>query len=112
MPSYLYSPLLILVTVALNTLAQTLLKLGTGQPLLNPFLAGGILSYALSTLSYILLLARSNLSVAYPIVIGLTVLSTSLSATLLLGEKIPTSHWLALGLLLSAISTLSLGKIN
>jgi hypothetical protein len=50
-----YPGLLILFTVGLNTLAQALLKLGSGQNPFNAYLCGGILAYGLSTVFYVLI---------------------------------------------------------
>lgn len=112
MPTYLVPVLLILVSVGLNTLAQTLLKLGAGQSLLNLYLFGGIVAYGISTLLYILVLGKLNLSLAYPVVIGLTVLFTTLVSSLLLGEKVLTVQWLGIGLMISGISAIAFGKIS
>jgi multidrug transporter EmrE-like cation transporter len=109
MPLYLVSGLLILITVGLNTLAQALLKLGSGQNPVNPYLLGGILAYGLSTVFYIVVLGKFNLSVAYPVIIGLTVLSTTVTGAYFLGEKVATFQWLGIGLMLSGISAIALG---
>lgn len=100
---------MILITVGLNTLAQAFLKLGAGQTFLNLYLLGGVLIYGLSTAFYILVLGKFNLSVAYPVVIGLTVMSTTMVGAFFLGEKIATVHWLGIGLMLSGISAIALG---
>ncbi len=102
--------LLILATVALNTSAQTFLKLGSGQNPLNLYLLGGVCLYGLSTLFYILVLSKFNLSVAYPVVIGLTIVATTIAGATILKEKIAISQWIGLGLLLSGISAIALGK--
>ena len=101
---------LVLVTVALNTIAQTLLKLGSGQNPLNIYLLGGIFSYGLSTVFYILVLSKLNLSVTYPIVIGLTVAATTFSGAIILKEQVTISQWLGIGLMLSGISAIAFGK--
>ena len=103
---------LILMTVTLNTIAQTLLKLGAGQNLLNIYLVGGILAYGLSTVFYIGVLSKLNLSVSYPIVIGLTVVATTFSGAVVLKEQVPTTHWLGIGLMLSGISAIAFGKTS
>ncbi|WP_019502672.1 SMR family transporter [Pseudanabaena sp. PCC 6802] len=109
MPSYLLPSLLILITVGLNTLAQYLLKLGSGQNLLNLYLVGGLFAYGLSTIFYILVLGKLNLSVAYPIAIGLTVTCTTITGATLLGEKVTTVQWFGIGLMLSGISAIASG---
>ncbi|WP_414551741.1 SMR family transporter [Anabaena sp. CCY 0017] len=102
--------LLILITVGLNTLAQTLLKLGAGQNPLNIYLLGGICSYGLSTIFYILVLGKLNLSVAYPMVIGLTILATMIAGSIILREKVLISQWIGVGLVLSGIWAIALAK--
>lgn len=102
--------LLILCTVVLNTIAQALLKLGSGQNPLNPYLCGGILAYGLSTVFYVTFLGKLNLSIAYPVVIGLTVLATTLTGAFLLGEKVATIHWVGIGLMLSGLCAIAFGK--
>jgi multidrug transporter EmrE-like cation transporter len=107
--TYLFSGLLILTTVGLNTLAQTLLKLGSGQNVLNLYLLGGVVVYGLSTVVYIMVLGKLNLSVAYPVVIGLTVFSATIAGALFLGEKVTSVQWLGIGLMLSGISAVASG---
>jgi multidrug transporter EmrE-like cation transporter len=111
MLTYLFSGLLILTTVGLNTLAQALLKLGSGQSPLNLYLFGGILAYGFSTIFYIVVLGKFNLSVAYPVIIGLTVLATTITGAFFLGEKVATIQWLGIGLMLSGISAIAFGKV-
>jgi small multidrug resistance pump len=110
MLSHLFFSLLILVTVGLNTIAQTLLKMGAGQNPLNLYLLGGIFAYGISTVFYILVLGKLNLSVAYPVVIGLTIFATTLAGTLILREKVAPVHWLGIGLMLSGISAIAFGR--
>jgi multidrug transporter EmrE-like cation transporter len=101
---------LMLLTIALNTVAQTLLKLGSGQGLLSLYLLGGIAAYGLSTIFYILVLSKFDLSIAYPVVIGLTVVATTVSGAMLLREKVQPTQWVGIGLMLSGIFAIALGK--
>lgn len=101
----------VLVTVCLNAIAQLLLKLGTNQGSLNLYFVGGLASYGLSTLIYTALLSRSNLSIAYPVVIGLTILATTIIGTSVLHEKVSTTQWIGVGLMISGISTITLGQL-
>lgn len=102
--------LLMLVTVGLNTLAQALLKLGSSQNPLNIYLFSGVVVYGFSTVFYVLVLSKFDLSTAYPIVIGLTVLATTVTGAFLLGERVAATHWLGIGLMLSGISTIAFSK--
>lgn len=110
MPNQLFFALLILITVGLNTLAQTLLKLGSGQNPLNIYLFGGICSYGLSTIFYVVVLGKLNLSVAYPVVIGLTIVVTMIAGAVILREKVAISQWIGVGLILSGIWAIALAK--
>lgn len=103
---------LILVSVALNTTGQILLKLGSGQNPLNMYLFGGIAAYALSTAFYVLILGKLNLSVAYPVAIGLTIIATTLSGAMILKEPVASIQWLGIGLMISGICAIAFGKIS
>ena len=110
MNNYFFLVILVLVTVTLNTTAQVLLKLGAGQNPINLYLLGGILTYGVSAVFYILVLGKLNLSLTYPIVIGLTVIATTFSGAVVLKEHVPTTHWLGIGLVLSGITAIAFGK--
>lgn len=107
MYKYFLPILLILITVGLNTIAQIFLKLGSGHNILNFYLLGGIVAYGLSTIFYILVLGKFNLSIAYPIVIGLTVLCTTIAGAYYLGEQVTPVQWIGIGLMLSGISAIT-----
>ena len=111
MQNHLLLGLLVLMTVGLNTLAQLLLKLGASQTFLNFNLLGGLVVYGLSTVVYILILGKLNLSAIYPVVIGLTVFSVTVTGAWLLNEKVTNIQWVGLGLMLSGILTIAFGKI-
>ncbi len=111
MPMPFLLPVLILASVLLNTLGQSLLKLGAGQNPLNLYLFGGLAAYGISTIFYVTVLGKLNVSVVYPVVIGLTILSTTLAGAVLLKEQISALHWFGIGLMLSGISTIAVGKI-
>ena len=101
---------LIFLTVALNTMAQVLLKSGANKNILNLYLLGGVVTYGISTIVYILVLSKFNLSVAYPVVIGLTVIATTVAGAFLLKEKVNSVNWLGIGLMLSGICAVAFGK--
>lgn len=107
--------LLILITVGLNTIAQILLKSGAGNGLSNLFnlhLLGGVITYGLSTLIYISVLSKMNLSIAYPVVIGLTIISTTIAGAILLREHVSSVNWVGIGLILSGIFAVAFGKLS
>lgn len=103
--------LMVVITVVLNTLAQTLLKLGAGSTLLNPYLLGGIVAYGVSTVFYVAVLGKLNLSIAYPIVIGLTVIAATCSGAFFLHEKVVVGQWIGIGLMISGISAIAFAKV-
>jgi multidrug transporter EmrE-like cation transporter len=107
----LYFIALILATISLNTIAQVLLKSGAAKSLLNLYLLGGVSTYGLSTLAYILVLRKLNLSLAYPIIIGSTVIATTIAGSLILGERVTHVNWIGIGLMISGIFAISLKNI-
>jgi small multidrug resistance pump len=104
-------PMLVLASVVLNTAGQGLLKLGAGQNPLNFYLMSGLFAYGLSTIFYVAVLGKLNLSIVYPVVIGLTIISTTMVGAIFLREQISPLHWLGVGLMLSGVSAIGLGKI-
>jgi small multidrug resistance pump len=99
------------LSVILNTLAQVLLKLGTGQPSpINLYVTGGLLLYGGSAIMYIVILGRLNLSFVYPIMIGLTMLTTIFSGILILHEKVAMGQWVGVGLMLSGLAAIALNQ--
>ncbi len=104
--------LLILVSVVLSTIAQVLLKFGATQNFLNLYLLGGILTYGLGAVSYILALGKLNLSVAYPVLVGLTVVATTMASAIIFREKISTANWLGVGLILSGVYALAFNNAS
>lgn len=111
MPAPFLLPVLILMSVMLNTLGQSLLKLGAGQNPFNLYLFSGLAAYGISTIFYVTVLGKLNVSVVYPVVIGLTILSTTFAGVFLLKEQISPLHWFGIGLMLSGISAIAVGKI-
>jgi small multidrug resistance pump len=99
------------LTVILNTLAQVFLKLGTGQPSpINLYVAGGLGLYGVSALMYIVILGRLNLSFVYPIMIGLTMITTIFSGILILNERVAVGQWVGVGLMLSGLAAIALNQ--
>ena len=102
---------LIAISVGLNTTGQTLLKLGAGQNSVNLYLLGGLGVYAISAVFYILVLGKLNLSIAYPVVIGLTIIATTIVGAFWFKETVSTVGWIGIGLMLGGISAIAVGKI-
>lgn len=110
MNTQIFFGLLVILTVVFNTVAQVLLKAGAGKGLLNLYLIGGIAMYGLSTVSYIGLLSKLNLSLLYPLVIGLTIISTTIFGATLFQEKIELNAWVGVGLVISGIWAITASK--
>jgi small multidrug resistance pump len=111
MPSGIVVAALMGLTVIVNTLAQVFLKLGTGQPSpVNFYVAGGLLLYGGSAIMYIVILGRLNLSFIYPIMIGLTMITTIFSGILILHEKVAAGQWVGVGLMLSGLTAIALNQ--
>ncbi len=114
MVTYLLFPALLILTVVLNTVGQTWLKLGADKapPQNFYYLTAGLTAYALSTAFYIKVLGKFNLSLAYPLVIGLTVIATTIAGALVLREKVVPTQWFGIGLVLTGIAAIALAKPN
>jgi multidrug transporter EmrE-like cation transporter len=95
---------------ALNTIAQTLLKAGAGHGLINPQLVGGLGAYGMSTLLYVIVLGRMNVSFAYPVVIGATVVSTCLAGARIFREGLGSWHWVGIALIIVGIACIALSR--
>lgn len=111
MPNKLILVILILLSVGLNTSGQILLKQGSGQTPLNLYIISGLCAYAVSTIFYIAVLGKLNLSVVYPVVIGLTSIGTTIAGVLIFSEKVSPVGWMGVGLVIAGISAIAFGKI-
>jgi multidrug transporter EmrE-like cation transporter len=101
---------LMVAIIVLNTIAQSLLKMGAGRGLMNASLAGGVVAYGLSTLLYVLVLGRAALSFAYPVVIGATAIATCLAGVKILGERIAAPQWVGIALIVAGIVCIATTK--
>jgi small multidrug resistance pump len=100
------------IVVLLNSGGQILFKLGSGgQVFPNISLLMGLTCYGLSTLLYVVILSKLNLSVTYPVVIGSSVILTTLLSGALLGEKVLMVQWMGIGAILVGITAVALGKL-
>ncbi|HEY9828244.1 MAG TPA: small multidrug resistance protein [Stenomitos sp.] len=108
MPNGVWMALCIGLTVGLNALGQVLLKLGAQRSPFNLYLLGGLTMYGCSTVIYILLLSRLNLSFVYPLVLGLTLCATLGASVLWLRESVAVGQWIGIGLMLSGLAAIAL----
>jgi small multidrug resistance pump len=102
----------VLLTAGLNTLAQTLLKLGAGKDLFNLNLTGGLVAYGLSTILYITALGKLDLSFAYPTIIGMTLIATVAVSDFFLGEIVSPLQWLGTLAIMGGIVLIYLAKMS
>ena len=102
---------LILITVGLNGSGQLLMKQGMqtvgaihgdmsaivgglSKAFLSPFVLGGVAAYGFSSIFWLILLSRVELSYAYPaLALGYVVIT--LISAFLLGEQVTAMRWAA-----------------
>ncbi|HCY86049.1 MAG TPA: small multi-drug resistant family protein [Desulfobacteraceae bacterium] len=114
---------IILTSVALSVLAQILLKLGMTHPLVqthlkttilpaayailtNPFVLGGMAAYVAGAVFWLIVLARVEVSRAYPFV-GLGFIGTMLFAYFFLNEPITLNKFMGTLLVVAGIILIS-----
>lgn len=116
--------ILILITVLLNAAAQLLLKGGMAQIgyfefawqtawpitlkiIANPYILGGLFSYAISVALWLLVLSRLEVSYAYALCVGLTYITTTSAAFLLFHESLSPIKLAGMGVILFGVLLLS-----
>jgi multidrug transporter EmrE-like cation transporter len=116
---------LVVVSVLLGVLGQLLLKMGMTQVgslefegglgglvrvgikvFSNLKVIGGFAAYGISSLFWIVVLSRINLSLAYPM-LALNFVLVPLTAWLLLGEQVPALRWLGIGIVVAGVVVIS-----
>ncbi len=119
------SMVLILVAVLLGVVGQLLLKMGITQVGTLAFgsdlagliqlglrvfgnlkVLGGFAAYGLSSLFWIVVLSKVDLSLAYPM-LALNYVLVPLTAWLFLGEQVPTLRWLGSGVVIVGVVIIS-----
>ncbi len=119
------SLILLVVSVLLGVLGQLLLKMGMIQlgPLesegglgglvqigirvfSNLKVIGGFAAYGISSLFWIAVLSKINLSLAYPM-LALNYVLVPLTAWFFLGEQIPSLRWLGMGVIIVGVIIIS-----
>lgn len=115
--------ILLLITVGLNVAGQFLMKQGMSQvgaiggsvavmagsltkAFLNPYVIGGVGAYGFSSIFWLILLSRVQLSYAYPALSIGYVLVTLVSA-FILGEDVSSLRWLAVAIICAGVILLS-----
>ena len=119
------SMVLILMAVLLGVVGQLLLKMGITQVGTLAFgsdlagliqlglrvfgnlkVLGGFAAYGLSSLFWIVVLSKVDLSLAYPM-LALNYVLVPLTAWLFLGEQVPTLRWLGAGVVIIGVVIIS-----
>ena len=119
------SMVLILVAVLLGVVGQLLLKMGITQVGTLAFgsdlagliqlglrvfgnlkVLGGFAAYGLSSLFWIVVLSKVDLSLAYPM-LALNYVLVPLTAWVFLGEQVPTLRWLGAGVVIIGVVIIS-----
>lgn len=108
MTDFMKVGLMIVLTIGSNTIAQLLLKqssqVGT---LLNIFFVGGVGFYGLSTLFYMIVLKQVSLSIAYPTIIGMTIIFTTILNNVIYREKFFSGQVAGIVLIMCGIYSIS-----
>jgi len=103
--------MLIIITVGLNVSGQVLMKQGMesvgaiqgtlaaivdglSQAFFSPYVLGGVAAYGLSSVFWLILLSRVELSYAYP-ALSLGYVIITLVSAFLLGEQVTVTRWVA-----------------
>lgn len=114
---------LLLITVGLNVAGQLLMKQGMSQvgaiggslavmtesvlrAFLNPYVIGGVGAYGLSSIFWLILLSRVELSYAYP-ALSLGYVLVTLVGAFLLGEDVSNLRWLSVAVICVGVILLS-----
>ena len=101
---------LVVMIVALNTVAQGLLKVGSSRGLLSAAMVGGVGAYGLSMLLYVVVLSKAKLTLAYPVIIGATVVATCLVSVRFLDERVEPLQWAGIGLVVAGIACIAVTR--
>lgn len=102
---------LIALSISTGVAGQTAIKLGVSQPqaagnasgifalvnmiLTSPWVLLGLTLYGVGAVAWIAVLARLDLSLAYPL-LALNFVLITLSSRLILGETVPTMRWVGM----------------
>lgn len=115
--------ILLLITVGLNVAGQFLMKQGMSQvgviggslnvmagsllkAFLNPYVIGGVGAYGFSSIFWLILLSRVELSYAYP-ALSLGYVLVTLVSAFLLAETVSPLRWLSVAVICVGVILLS-----
>ena len=119
--------LVILISVGLSALAQTLFRIGMTRPeiqgalgegsarallmplLLSPYLWSGLAAYGFGMLLWLYVLSKVPVSFAYPFV-ALGIVMTAFSGMLLLGEHLRPLSVIGIAVIVAGIVMVAMGR--
>ena len=119
--------IMLLASVLLSSIAQVLLKIGMspaslqaslnrGEPLRavlaiagSPFVLGGLVTFAVSVLVWLLVLSRISLSSAYPFV-ALGIVITVLAGRFILGEPVSLLRLVGIIMIIGGVLTMAIAE--
>ena len=109
---------LIGLSILTSVAGQTVIKVGISQPKMatgvsgisslistilgSPLILSGLIFYGIGALSWIAVLARGNLSYAYPF-LALNFVLIAVVARLFLGEAVPMMRWFGIAVICAGI---------
>lgn len=98
-----------------GALGQLFFKLGSSGVTfnalswINPSILAGVLFYGISTVVFILILKKAELSLLYP-VIATSYIWVALLSILVVGETVSTVNWLGFALIIGGVTLTSVKK--
>ncbi len=108
MTDVMKTALMIILSIGSNTIAQICLKQSSQMGmLLNQYFIGGVGFYGISTISYVMVLKQVSLSIAYPTIVGMTIILTTILNNIVYNEKILLSQILGIFLIICGISAIT-----
>ena len=117
--------ILLLVTVSLNVFGQLMMKRGMSsvgaisgdlsllaesllRAIMNPFVLAGVASYGFSTVFWLVLLSRVELSYAYP-ALSMGYVPITLVSAFILGEQVSAMRWAGVFIIVTGVILVTRG---
>ncbi|XPV77582.1 MAG: EamA family transporter [Desulfovibrio sp.] len=114
--------LLVLFSVSMTTMGQIFQKLGAGRitdsmsegksvlaAACNLYIFFGIVALGLGAISWLLVLSRMELSMAYPL-ISLGYVLVAFASRYIFHEKIPPTRWIGIAIIMVGIGLISMSR--
>jgi multidrug transporter EmrE-like cation transporter len=108
MTDFMKTALMIVLTIGSNTIAQLLLKQGSQiGALLNLYFLGGVSFYGISTIFYMAVLKQVSLPIAYPTIIGMTIVFTTILNSFIYHENFSSSQLVGIAFIIFGIISIT-----